>query len=453
MVRIIVIGNREIAMFHDCRGLEITATSSDAVTAFDQTVDSYLGIKPEAAPNLKATFEADPEMPMAHTMKSYFFMLMATGPLKERSRKAAADAAKFAQVATKREQMHAEAATHWSHGRKGAALATWEIILEEEPRDILALRLAHHGHFYEGDGQNLRDTVTRRMFAWNSDMAGYGYVKGMQAFGFEETHNYDAALLAGHEAVEINGHDAWAIHAVAHVHEMRDEATAGIDWIKKNKAGWRSSNNFRNHVQWHQMLMYLDQQDYAEVLRQYDEELWDAESDEYLDLVNDAAVLLRLELHGQDVGDRWQALAEKCKDHTTDQALAFIDVHHAISLSSVPGDDVKVLLDAMESYASETSDDNAEITGAIGLPLAHALVAHRAGDHGAVVDLLMPLRYRIHLLGGSHAQRDLFAMVLINSAMASGRTKIAKMLISERLARAPQNAWNLNCAREIGVAV
>ena len=55
MVRIIVIGNREIAMFHDCRGLEITATSSDAITAFDQTVDSYLGIKPAAG----TAFEGD----------------------------------------------------------------------------------------------------------------------------------------------------------------------------------------------------------------------------------------------------------------------------------------------------------------------------------------------------------------------------------------------------------
>lgn len=439
-------------MFHDCRGLEITAASSNAVQAYDRLVDSYLGIKPEAAPNLKATLEADPEMPMAHAMKSYFFMLMATGPLKERSRKAAADATRYAEAATKREQMHAEAASHWSHGRKRAALATWEAILVTDPLDILALRLAHHGHFYEGDGQNLRDTVTRRLFAWSPDVAGYGFVKGMQAFGFEETHNYDAALAAGHEAVEINGHDAWAIHAVAHVHEMRDETRAGIDWIKKNNAGWQSSNNFRYHVQWHQMLMYLDEQNYEEVLRQYDEELWDEDSDEYLDLVNDAAVLLRLELHGQSVGDRWQALAEKCKGHATDQALAFIDVHHAISLSSVPGDDVKVLLDAMEMYAEQSSDDNAYITGAIGLPLAHALVAHRAGDHGAVVDLLMPLRYQLHLLGGSHAQRDLFTMVLISSAMASGRTNVSKMLISERLARLPGNAWTLDCARQLGLA-
>ena len=47
-------------MFHDCRGLEITAASDVAVAAFDKTIISYLGIQPDRGPNLKAIFEADP---------------------------------------------------------------------------------------------------------------------------------------------------------------------------------------------------------------------------------------------------------------------------------------------------------------------------------------------------------------------------------------------------------
>ena len=131
---------------------------------------------------------------MAHVLKSYFFMLMATRPLQDRSQKAAADARLRADGATAREQLHVDAAEHWSHGRKRAAIALWEAILVANPLDALALRLAHHGHFYEGDGQNLRDTITRRMFAWTPDTPGYGYVKGMQAFGYEETHNYEGCL-------------------------------------------------------------------------------------------------------------------------------------------------------------------------------------------------------------------------------------------------------------------
>ncbi|MGJ3259336.1 MAG: tetratricopeptide repeat protein [Rhodospirillales bacterium] len=439
-------------MYQDCRGLDITAASEEAAKAFDRTIVSYLSINPSAGPNLKATLEADPNMPLAHALKAYFFMLMATGPLQERAQKAAAEARALAGNATSRERLHIDAAEHWSNGRKLAAIATWEAILVENPLDALALRLAHHGHFYEGDGQNLRDTVTRRLYAWTPDTPGYGYVKGMQSFGYEETHDYDSALRAGVEAVEYIPENPWAIHAVAHVHEMRDEPDAGIAWIRENEPGWTTANNFRYHVWWHRMLMHLDRAEYDEVLRLYDEDLWDPESDEYLDLVNDAAVLLRLELHGQDVGDRWQALADKCKGHTHDQALAFIDVHHAISLAAAGHGDEKDLLDAMQSYVETKGDDNARITEAVGLPLARALVAHRNGDYDFVVETLLPIRYHLHKLGGSHAQRDLFNMVLIDSTLKSNRINVARMLLSERLGRLPGNLWTKTKAEAAGLA-
>lgn len=439
-------------MYQDCRGLDITAASEDAVKAFDKLIVSYLSINASAGPNLKATLDLDPEMPLANAMKCYFFMLMATGPLQQRAQKAAAEARTLAEGATPRERMHIEAAEHWAHGRKRAAIATWEAILVENPLDVLALRLAHHGHFYEGDGQNLRDTVTRRMFAWTPDTPGYGYVKGMQAFGHEETHDFDTALKAGVEAVEHIPENPWAIHAVAHVHEMRDDPDSGIAWIKKNEPGWTTANNFRYHVWWHRMLMHLDLGEYEEAFRLYDEDLWDPDSDEYLDLVNDAAVLLRLELHGQDVGDRWLALAEKCKGHTHDQSLAFIDVHHAISLSAAGKGDEKELLDAMQAYAGSHGDDNARVTDAIGLPLARAMVAYKAGEFDAVVETLLPIRYHLFKLGGSHAQRDLFNMVLIDSTLKSGRINVAKMLVSERLGRLPNNAWTRAKAEAAGLA-
>ena len=121
------------------------------------------------------------------------------------------------------------------------------------------------------------------------------------------------ALKAGHEAVECIPENPWAIHAVAHVHEMRDEPDTGIAWIQKNQPNWIAANNFRYHLWWHRMLMHVDRAEYDLVLKHYDEDIWDPESDEYLDHVNNAALLQRLELHGQDVGERWDALADKCR--------------------------------------------------------------------------------------------------------------------------------------------
>ncbi|MDA0998515.1 MAG: tetratricopeptide repeat protein [Proteobacteria bacterium] len=435
----------------DCRGLGITAASAEAAAAFDRTVRSYLAISKDSAPDLKATLGLDPEMPMEHIMKGYFFMIMATGPLKDRAKKVAAEAKDRAPRTTPRERLHAEALGHWVDGRKRAAIGVWEAILETHPLDVLALRLAHHGHFYEGDGQNLRDTVLRALRAWSSDVPGFGFVKGMEAFGREETHDYVGAIKAGDAAVEHEPENPWGIHAVAHVHEMRGDQTAGIAWIESQEPGWTGCNNFRYHLWWHRMLMHLDRGEYDRVLDLYDHALWDPESDEYLDLVNDTALLLRLELHDQDVGNRWQALAEKCAAHATDQSLAFIDVHHAIALSAAARPELDQLLAAMKRYAETSDDDNADTTGDIALPVAEAITAHRAGDFGRAAELLAPCRYRLHGMGGSHAQRDLFAMLLIDAAIKSGRTDLAKALLSERLGRQPGNAWTLAHAATVGL--
>lgn len=439
-------------MHFDQRGLSLSAASSTAAQAFDYTVEGYLSMRRDTGDRLKALFGEDPDMPMAHVLKAYFCMLMATGGLRSAARKAAAEAQRRQEAATPRERLHIDAADHWVQGRTNRAIACWEAILAEYPTDILALRLAHHGHFYSGDDQNLRDTVARRLHAWDESVPGYGYVLGMLSFGLEETHNYADALAAGHKAVEQIAVNPWAIHAVAHVHESQGTSADGIAWIKDTYDGWESANGFRYHVWWHRILMHLSQGDYDTVIDLYDNALWDPDSDEYLDLVNDAALLLRLELHGKDVGDRWGALAEKCALHTNDQILAFVDVHYGIALGAARFDQATSLLRFMEAYSSAKGEDNALITDRVGVPLLQGVLSHRTGQFGQAVDLMLPIRYDIFRIGGSHAQRDLFAMVLIDSAIKSGRENVAKMLLSERLVHMPDDAWTTRAAATLGLA-
>jgi len=81
----------------------------------------------------------------------------------------------------------------------------------------------------------------------------------------------------------------------------------------------------------------------------------------------------------------------------------------------------------------------------IGLPIAEALIAYRAGDYGRVVDLLMPIRYDTRRMGYSHVQRDIFALTLMHAAVKSGRYELARALLSERTALKPNStiSWNL----------
>src|SRR5690606_33351084 len=92
-------------------------------------------------------------------------------------------------------------------------------------------------------------------------------------------------------------------------------------------------------------------------------------------------------------------------------------------------------------YAAAATGTTARVTADVGAPLADALVAYRAGDHAHCVARLDPIRRSLVRLGGSHAQRDLFAQVLIDAAMRSGQTALACWLLRERLALRPANRW------------
>jgi len=62
------------------------------------------------------------------------------------------------------------------------------------------------------------------------------------------------------------------------------------------------------------------------------------------------------------------------------------------------------------------------------------------GNHGGAVRELVAVRDQIWRIGGSHAKRDLFGEMLIDSALRAGQTKEARALLAERLERRLRNA-------------
>ena len=255
-------------------GHAVTAVGPGAVAALDKTCLSYLAIGRQTGGLLKAVFEADPDMVMAHCLKGYFVLLMGSGPLKARVPKSVTAAEAGLAGATAREKAHLAALTHWLADDSPAAARVWEEILADHPRDVLALRLAHHTYFYLGAAGDMLAAVDRIMRAWDDSVPGYGFVLGMRSFALEEAGEYAAAEETGRRAVGINAADPWAVHAVAHVMEMQDRHTEGIEWITGLEPHWTRANNFRYHLWWHRALMHLDRGEGNEVMRLYDEDIW-----------------------------------------------------------------------------------------------------------------------------------------------------------------------------------
>ncbi|MSO77774.1 MAG: tetratricopeptide repeat protein [Alphaproteobacteria bacterium] len=422
----------------------MTTASADAAAKFDLTIEQYLEFAKGTGDAMKACLAADPEIVMAQVLRGYFFHLMGQAHLLERAGKshASAEMAADIQGVTARERCHVAALGAWCAGNLAAAGRLWEAILIEAPRDLLALKLAHFAHFYLGELADHRDSPARVMPAWDESVPGYGYVLGMRAFGLEEAGDYGAAEVFGRQAVELNGRDIWAVHAVAHVMEMQGRHREGLAWVDLHAGAWGpNAHNFQYHLWWHKGLYHLEMGQHDAVMDLYDTRFRADQSDDYLDISNAAAMLMRLELRGVAGGERWRELAEKAARHIRDHILPFADAHYMLCLAGARGTETAgEMLASMRQWATQETGTMAPIMRDVGIPLGEVIQAWGAGNHGRVVEKLMPIRYDLVRIGGSHAQRDIFSQMLIVAALRGRQYAIARGLLAERVAAKPASA-------------
>ena len=68
-----------------------------------------------------------------------------------------------------------------------------------------------------------------------------------------------------------------------------------------------------------------------------------------------------------------------------------------------------------------------------------AIKAFGEGNYAETVTLLRPIRGIAYRFGGSHAQRDVIDLTLIEAAFRSGETALAAALSAERAAARPDS--------------
>ena len=427
----------------DAYGQPVFAADPEVVRALDHTVDAYLGARRDTRERLNDVLLADPQCVLAHCLDGYLFMLSSKGEATARARDSlerAKEAARRSQVA-RRETLHVAALDAWSRGDMRAAVERWDAILADYPRDIIALKVSQFVLSYLGESLRMGETVERVLPAWDGSRPGYGYVLGCHAYALEEAGDYARAEDAGREAIALNRADIWAAHAVAHVTEMQGRMNDGIDLIADLAPEWGACSNFALHLRWHESLYHLELERYDRVLALYDREVRAESTDEYLDVTNAVSLLWRLEQAEVNVGGRWGELAERSAAHVDDHSLVFVDLHYLMALAAVNPAAADNFLASCRRFAAAGHGTEATVMREVGLPLAQGIVAHRRGAYGEAVDALLPVRDQVRLIGGSHAQRDVFAQLLIDSACRARRHDVAESLLAERLARRPRNLW------------
>ena len=401
--------------------------------AMSLALHEYLTWTGDPVATLAAAVEGDPDFILGHTTIAALNSLGGVPGDAAPVRSAVAAAEKLVTAATPAQRRHVAASRAWADGEIETAANLWEAAVRADPKDLLALRLAHDTHFYLGDGGKLRDVPAAALPAYAHDDADRGFVLGMLAFGLQETGAYAEAEQAGRTAVATNPADAWAVHAVAHVLEMQDRPDEGLRWLRELEEHWVPAAGLAVHNWWHAGLFLIELGRFSEALELYDRHVRSSGMPAVLDLVDAAALLWRLELVGINVDQRWCQLAPLWRIHRDDHVLAFNDVHIAMTFAGA-GEDAAAdhLEEALGHYAATRTGTNVKISAALGLPVIRALRAFREGDFDRTVELLEPVYRTLAPIGGSNAQRDLFIQTLGIAASRTGRSDLARDVAAYR---------------------
>ncbi len=420
------------AVLREAYGLPVSTSSRAAVEARDRGVVALLGFGADAIDRFREAVAADPEFVLARAALAVALYLDEQIPegRAEMERATAAGAAQAANL-TDRERRHLQALGLFVGGRSNDAIALMKEILAEFPRDVVLMQRLYYIYFWQGRSADMLDLTQGVLPALAED----GYALGYHAFALEENRRFDEALPLAERAIAINPRDAWAVHAIAHVHYERGDNRRGIETLPPRIHPCDHLGYFKNHLLWHLALLHLADGDYERAARLFESVFGRIPIAIASDLQDSVALAWRLDLFGHPSPGRWTRLAEAARRWLDMPLLLFHDLHVGMALAA-SGDwaSAELQLDRLRQRSKKSRNPT---LGEVVVPLMEGLHAFARGDYARAVDAIEPVDARIVEVGGSHAQREVFHDTLLAAALCGPARERAAGLLERRLAKRP----------------
>jgi tetratricopeptide (TPR) repeat protein len=428
-------------MIKDAQGQPVSGATEEAVALYDQAVRAMNLACGDAVGLFDKARAAAPAFAMAQLGKAWSFALARDPAMADQLDHLLAAAQSL--TMNDREQGHLAALRHVSAGALSAAVSILDPHLMRYPFDILAHQVALFLDQFQGRVRWMRDRTARALPLWPKNLPGYGALLTFHGFGLEETGDYARADDESRAALELDPTNSFAHHTVAHVMEMTGRPEDGLGWMLAREPSWTREDHFlQNHIWWHRALFHLELGQHDAALALYDGSIRASQTPLARSLTNGSALLWRLATLGYDVSDRWNAVAMQWQGHADGRCFAFHDMHAAMAeLGSGQEALVERRLAAMRETAA-SGDEAASIWREVGIPLVEGLMQFHRGRHEAAVASLLPVRFDLWRIGGSHAQRDVVDRTLAEAAVRGGIGDVALALANERLAARPRSAVN-----------
>ncbi len=431
-------------MLHDPLGNPVTPMRTATLCAVDDFVGGLLAYETRAEGIIGAA-DAAPECCLANAYAGFAWMFLESpeAPLRAAKHLAAAETA--AAGATRRERMNVAILRAWMEDDIDAALRVSDQASDEFPRDLVVVKIHQYFAFNRGNPPEML-RVALKVAAGSADVP---HLHGMTAFAYEQCHLLDEAERAANHALTLRRREPWAQHALAHVMLTRGRIDEGARFLEAVEDTWTGLNSFMfTHLWWHLALFHLSQGRAARVLEIYDRCCWGVAKDYSQDQIGAVSLLARSELAGIDVGARWQDLASHLTTRARDTVQPFLTMQYLYGLARAGRTEATTLLHAVRSIAVDAPPGTRQVWRDAALPACEGLFAHADGRFEAAWRHLSLAVPRLIEAGGSHAQRDLFDLVLLDAAIQSGRLVEAQQLLERRRCGDPDGVpVNLAVAR------
>ena len=428
-------------MIEDAQGHRLSGATQAGAAAYDQAVRAFNLVHGDAIGLFDKAREAAPDFSMACLGKAWVFTVANDPGLRTQAQALVETVRPLA--LNEREQAHFAALSHLTQGDRTAAVAVLDRHLMRFPFDLVAHQGAALTDGFLGRFHWVRDRSARALPLWSKDQEGYGTLLALHGFGLEEGGDYARAEEESREAAEFEPLSFWPHHTVAHVMEMTGRPEDGLGWMAAREPLWSTPGHLNQvHIWWHKALFHLELGQYEAALALYDGPMRATQRAVALSLTNATALLWRLDILGCDIGERWSEQAALWQGHADGKCLVFADIHAAMAeLRSGQETLVERRLMAMRETAA-SAVAAAGLYRTVGIPIVESLAAFHRGAYDRVVGLLLPVRFDLWQIGGSHAQRDVVNWTLTEAAARAGQRDIALSLAHERLATRPRSVPN-----------
>ena len=390
-----------------------TGATPAALAAYDSALAAVLAWRSGAGALLEQALAQAPGFVMAHVLQAYTLLCSRDRRRVQAARPVLHLAAGLA--ANEREAAHLAAIASVLADNYDFARETLGELLQQDPRDALAVHAAHALDYLTGDAERMNTRVASLLPAWSPTVPGYHAVLSMHAFGLVECGDSEGAERDARAALALNPQDARAHHVMAHVFEMTGRADEGLRWLHEHRTCWADHSAVATHCWWHLALFLIERGQAAAAFDVYDQRVRADRSGAIADLIDASALLWRLQLCGHDAGARWEELCDAWEPHIADGFCSFTDVHAMLAFVGARDWARARRLERALAVSETLPTRHGKTTRQLGLPACRALVAFGHGDHACAIGLLAGLPALAHRLGGSHAQRDVLHLTLLQA--------------------------------------